>query len=99
MPKRTDSNHTQIVGVFRKMGCSVRSLAGVGKGVPDLIVGLYSSFLGAKINLLVEVKDGSKVRSKKKLTEAEAEFFESWRGQVCIVESVEDAINLISKYR
>lgn len=39
---RTDANQTAIVEALRKCGASVQSLAAVGKGVPDLLVGLRS---------------------------------------------------------
>jgi hypothetical protein len=35
---RTDSNHAEIVGALRAVGCLVQSLAAIGKGVPDLLV-------------------------------------------------------------
>ena len=36
---RTDSNHEEIVKALRAVGATVQSLAGVGHGVPDLLVG------------------------------------------------------------
>ena len=38
---RVDSNHIEIVKAFRKLGCSVLSLASLGKGVPDLLVAVH----------------------------------------------------------
>ena len=35
---RVDDNQGQIVDALRRVGCSVWSLAGVGKGFPDLAV-------------------------------------------------------------
>jgi hypothetical protein len=57
-----DDNQRQIVDALRRVGCSVWSLAGVGKGFPDLAVG----FRGR--NLFLEVKDGSKPPCKRRLT-------------------------------
>lgn len=72
---RTDANQTAIVAALREIGASVVSLADIGNGCPDLLVG----FRG--VTLLLEVKDGSKPPSKRKLTPDEKEFFETWRGK------------------
>ena len=61
----------------------------VGKGCPDLLCGVRGT------NLLVEIKDGQKVPSARKLTPDEAAWHQSWRGQVAIVESVDDALLLV----
>lgn len=36
---KTDNNQTRIVKTLRTAGCFVASLAGVGRGVPDILVG------------------------------------------------------------
>ena len=36
---RIDTNQNDLVDMYIEHGCSVESLAGVGKGVPDLLVG------------------------------------------------------------
>ena len=61
----------------------------VGKGCPDLLCGVRGT------NLLIEIKDGQKVPSARKLTPDEAAWHQSWRGQVAIVESVDDALRLV----
>lgn len=86
---RVDDNQGQIVDALRRVGCSVWSLAGVGKGFPDLAVG----FRGR--NLFLEVKDGSKPPCKRKLTPDEEAFHASWRGHVAVVESVDDALKIV----
>ena len=86
---RVDDNPREIVEELRRVGCSVWSLAGVGKGFPDLAVG----FRGR--NLFLEVKDGSKPPCKRKLTPDEEAFHASWRGHVAVVESVEDALKIV----
>lgn len=84
---RTDANQTAIVEALRKCGASVQSLAAVGKGVPDLLVGLRSR------NYLLEVKDGSKPPSARKLTPDQEQWHLKWAGQVLTVTSAEDAID------
>lgn len=66
------------------MGCSVVSLAPLGKGLPDLAVG-YGG-----LTILVEVKDGLLSPSKRKLTPDEARFHETWTGGVRIVKDEKD---------
>ena len=41
---------------LRRVGCFVQSLASIGKGCPDLLVGKAGSWL------VLEVKDGGQVR-------------------------------------
>ena len=79
---KVDSNHSDVVEAFRKMGASVFSTHMVGAGFPDLVVGYRGR------NYLVEVKDGEKRPSARALTEDEQKFFDTWKGQVMIVESV-----------
>lgn len=89
MAKRTDANQRVIVEAFRDMGASVQVLSEVGKGCPDVIVGVFG------INLLVEIKDGEKAPSQRALTEKEKQFHEKWKGQVCVINSVDEAFNLV----
>jgi hypothetical protein len=42
----------------------------------------------------MEIKDGAKVPSARKLTPAEAEFAAVWRGHYVVAESAEDALAL-----
>lgn len=81
---KVDDNQPEIVKAFRQMGASVQHLHTVGKGCPDLLVGFR------RRNLLVEVKDGSKSPSRRKLTQDEADWHAAWRGRVHIVETFED---------
>lgn len=71
---KVDGNHSQIVQGFRNAGCSVLSLAAIGKGVPDLLI----SFGG--VTWLVEVK-----MPKGKLTDDQTRFLSGWTGCHAIV--------------
>lgn len=86
---RVDDNQAEIVKTLRYVGCSVTSLASIGRGCPDIVVG-YNG-----VNYLMEIKDGSKPPSKRKLTPDEQTWHEEWRGQVAVVESVQDAFRVI----
>jgi hypothetical protein len=89
MPYSVDANHSSIVLALRQCGCTVQSLAMVGKGCPDLLVGRQGQ------NYLLEVKDGDKVTSKRKLTADEEEWHDSWRGAVSIVANIEEALAVV----
>ena len=91
--KRTDSNQTEIVNALRKCGCSVYITSMVGNGFTDIVFG----FCG--LNFLGEIKDGKKPPSARKLTIDEKKFHEEWKGQVCILESVEQAIAFVNSVR
>lgn len=87
---RTDANHEAVVKALREAGASVQSLASVGKGVPDLLVGFKSQ------TLLMEVKDSAKPASKRRLTEDQLRWHGSWRGgPLAIVDSPESALSML----
>lgn len=88
---KVDDNQRAIVAALRGIGCSVQSLAAVGKGCPDLLVG----YMG--MNLCLEVKDGNKPPSKRKLTDYQEEWHAGWRGDAAVVENVEQAIEAVTK--
>jgi len=86
---RIDANQNAIVDALRKAGASVRIIS-QGDGIPDLLVG-YDGF-----TVLMEVKDGDKPPSARKLTDAEQKFFNEWRGgMLFVVNSVEQALESI----
>lgn len=88
---KVDANQKQIVTALRQAGCTVQSLATVGKGCPDLIVGCQGR------NFLLEIKDGSKPPSARQLTEDQQTWHQNWRGQVVVVESVVEVLHLLGK--
>ena len=81
---KTDANQKAIVSALRKSGLSVQSLAAVGKGCPDV---LCSN--GARMWML-EIKG-----PKGKLTDAQVEWIDAWRGPVHIVRTVDEALQLV----
>ncbi len=86
---KIDANQEKIVRLLRACGCSVQSLASVGSGCPDLLVGRQG------VNWLLEVKDGSRKPSEQRLTPLQALWHEAWRGQVGTVVSREHALRLL----
>ena len=90
---RVDDNHADVVASLRRAGCSVQSLAQLGQGVPDLLVGVAGQ------NRLFEIKDGSKPPSRQRLTEDEIEWHATWRGNVMTITSVEQALATVCEIR
>lgn len=95
----TDANHAAVVTALRAVGVSVQSLARMGDGVPDLLIGLLDA-RGVPVNLLVEIKPGdAKDKRQRALNDNEQKWHARWKGQVRIIESVEDAIALVESVR
>ena len=87
---RTDANQSEIVGFLRAIpGVTVTSLAAVGGGVPDLLVGHRGQ------NWLFEIKDPDKPPSKRKLTKAQKDFHTTWRGQIATAETFGEILLVI----
>jgi hypothetical protein len=74
---------------LRAAAMKPHSTASLGGGFPDLVVG----FRG--INVMLEIKDGSKVLSAQSLTADEKTFHATWPGQVSVVSSAEEAISAV----
>ena len=88
---RIDANQNKIVDALRKAGAVVRIIS-QGDGIPDLLVG-YKGY-----TILMEVKDGDKVPSARKLTEAEQKFFDDWRGgMLVVINSVDEALETLRR--
>lgn len=83
---RVDDNQAEIVAALRKIGASVQPLHAVGSGCPDILVG-WRGF-----NTILEIKDGKKPPSARKLTPDQEKWHAAWMGQVTVVETVEQAI-------
>lgn len=83
---KVDINQPAIVADIRDLGWSVQHLHTLGKGCPDIMVGAKGK------NYLFEIKnpeyDG-------KLTEDEQDWHDDWRGQVDIVETIEDVLGVV----
>ncbi len=88
---KIDANHNEIADALRKAGCAVQSLANIGKGCPDLLVGRHG------VNYLIEIKDGGKRPSERRLTDDELMWHAHWlyHGQVGVAETVEQAFEIV----
>lgn len=68
----------------------MQSLASVGDGVPDLLVGFRGQ------TLLVEVKDGALPPSGRALTQDQWEWHAAWRGSpVWVISSVDGVTDML----
>jgi hypothetical protein len=98
---RVDDNQPEIVAALRYTGASVLHLHQVGSGCPDILAGLSRKCQGCGLegnyNYLIEIKDGAKSPSRQRLKPDEQEFFDSWRGQVEIARSIDEALRIVGK--
>ena len=87
---KIDANQVEIVKALRQAGATVQSLASVGKGVPDLLIGFQGK------TVLLEIKDGAKVQSKQKLTQDQIDWHANWRGgTLATVDSIDAALRVL----
>lgn len=88
---KIDSNQNEIVEALRRCGASVLITSQL-KNCFDILVG-YNG-----INYIVEIKDGKKPPSQRKLTPGEQLFKENWKGgKYYVITSIEEVLNLIIK--
>ena len=93
MRPRLDATQKAVVAALREIGCSVTSLAAVGGGCPDLLVGL------AGRTVLLEVKSAKAVRHKpSETTSAQDGWVATWRGGlVAVVHDVDEALDAVER--
>lgn len=86
-----DSNQDDVVKALRRSGWFVLVTSGQGFGCPDAFAARGGRMLA------IEIKDGSKVPSARKLTPDEQAVHREFASRGCpvvILKSVQDAINL-----
>lgn len=88
---RIDANQNEIVDALRKsnLAVSVAVTSGLGNGFGDLVIGFGGG------NYIIEIKDGSKSPSKRKLTTAEADFHRDWLGQIDVAKNLDEVLEII----
>ena len=82
---RKDDNKTAIVEGLRAAGHEVYDL----KLPVDLLVGIAGS---PGVTLPMEIKDGAKPPSKRRLTDVQSRFIASWPAPVAVVTDLEGAL-------
>jgi hypothetical protein len=88
---KTDRNQREIVAALQAIGASVAITSAVGKGFPDLVVGMRGR------NWLLEIKHGALSPSRRKLTPDQIEFKAGWRGHWAVVNSADEAIEVVTR--
>lgn len=84
---KIDRTQPEIVDALRSVGASVQSLASVGVGVPDLLVGWRGE------TWLIECKDGSLPPSGQELTPDQVAWHQAWRGRpVWVIRSADEVL-------
>ena len=90
---RRDAGEQDIIKAMREAGAFVKVIN--DEGTFDLLVG-YTGTSGRFYTLLLEIKDGTKPPSARRLTDAEQKFHDTWPGDnLHIVNSVEEALALL----
>lgn len=81
---KVDANHGEIARYLLARGCSVQSMAQLGCGAPDLLVAKNQR------TACVEVKDGEKPESERRLRPAQVKWRASWQGAYFLAQTTED---------
>jgi len=92
---KVDENHAEIREAAKKMGagwCDVFRLPNCCDA--------FMTYAG--VTIAIEIKDGSKVLSKRKLTTGETKFSEAWvatGGKFAVIESIDQLRTLMTSMR
>ena len=84
---KVDDNQKQVVALFRKLGWYVLIISQL-KNCCDIIVSKNN------ITIAIEIKDGKKPPSSRKLSEGELKFESEWLGLYELVICDEDVIKI-----
>jgi hypothetical protein len=90
--KKKDDNHKEIQAHFERSGAGVKDVS----SLPDF-VDIIITYMGVAV--AVEIKDGEKAPSSRKLTAGELDFKNYWEahgGKWALVESIKDADGLLA---
>lgn len=84
---KIDANQPEIVAGLRAIGASVQSLAEVGDGCVDLLVGWRNA------NILLELKVPGE-----KLNPLQKKWHAGWQGRAHVVWTLQQAIEVLASY-
>lgn len=85
--RRKDGNQDEIVDALVDIGANVFDASFIGKGFPDLVVGIGGH------NFLVEAKSKTG-----RLTPAQIVFHQDWRGKILVARDGAKAVDQIIDY-
>jgi len=86
---RKDENQNPIVGALAQAGIQAFDTSAVGNGFPDLVLGFRGK------NYLIEVKNPTKPKADRQLTDDQKKFHGKWHGQVDKVETIDEILVII----
>ena len=89
---KVDANQKDIVDALRAIGATVQHLHAVAQGCPDLLVGRQG------VNYLLEIKDGAKSLSQRRLTPDQVAWHSIWQGNASVVATIDEAIGAVGGY-
>lgn len=87
---RVDANQPKIVEALRRIGATVNITSNLGEGFPDIVVSFRDEWFH------IEIKDGERPPSERRLTDDETRFHKKQRAPVYIVESSLEAVDLLT---
>ena len=80
---RKDSTHQPIERALQALGWTTHDTSRLGENFPDMIAAKRG------ITILVECKTG-----KRKLSEGQQEFYQTWNGKVYVARSIDDVLTI-----
>ena len=84
---KVDDNQKEIVALFRKLGWTVLIISQL-KNCCDIIVSKSGR------TVAIEIKDGAKPASARKLSDGEVKFRDAWQGEYALVICNDDVVSL-----
>lgn len=88
---KVDANQKGVIKSLRGIpGVSVAITSSLGEGFPDFVVGYRG------VNYMIELKDGNKPPSARKLTDDEELFKSKWKGQYAVCNSFDEIFKIIN---
>ena len=92
--KKTDGNHEAVKAELKAAmpEISVHDSSHAHGGFPDLVIGLFG------LNHLVELKDGTKPPSRRRLTNAQVGFHTNWQGNVWVCHTASEVLANIARF-
>ena len=88
---RKDANHRQVINEFRRLGWQVLDTADL-KNAFDILVSKRM------VTVCIEIKDGEKPPSARRLTAGEQNFKDNWRGNYKIIKSLQEVQDLNNRF-
>lgn len=84
---RKDDNHNEVIKAFNSLGWSDLDISQL-KNCCDAFISKSG------VTVAIEIKDGSKPPSQRKLTPGEVKFKNRWKGKYEIIQSIDDVLTL-----